>query len=153
VTLPKPGATAKVTAPGLPRKEIDQYLSALCQVPGFELADFDLAIQCRVPGERRYRSVLGLPLTLALAGSYIQQPIPSNQLHLGEIDLCRNVRDVPAALLNDLSNAIASGEVVVPLRVLCPPSAVAQLPRGNGITVVPCKRLDDAIFATWPQLR
>jgi DNA repair protein RadA/Sms len=91
VALPKPGAAAKVTAPGLPRKEIEQYVSGLCQVPGFELADFDLSIQCRVPGERRYRSVLGLPLSLALAASYIQQPIPERQLHIGEIDLCRNV--------------------------------------------------------------
>jgi DNA repair protein RadA/Sms len=153
VALPKPGAAAKVTAPGLPRKEIEQYVSGLCQVPGFELADFDLSIQCRVPGERRYRSVLGLPLSLALAASYIQQPIPERQLHIGEIDLCRNVREVPAALLNDLSNSITSGEIALPLRILCPPSAVGQLPSGNGVEVVPCRRLDDAIFATWPNLR
>lgn len=153
VALPKPGAGAKVTAPGLPRKEIEQYVSGLCQVPGFELADFDLSIQCRVPGERRYRSVLGLPLSLALAASYIQQPIPERQLHIGEIDLCRNVREVPAALLNDLSNSINSGEIDLPLRILCPPSAVAQLPSGNGVEIVSCRRLDDAIFATWPKLR
>lgn len=114
VALPKPGAAAKVTAPGLPRKEIEQYVAGLCQVPGFELADFDLSIQCRVPGERRYRSVLGLPLSLALAASYIQQPIPERHLHVGEIDLCRNVREVPAALLNDLSNSINSGEIALP---------------------------------------
>jgi DNA repair protein RadA/Sms len=153
VMLPKPGAAAKVTAPGLPRKEIEQYVSGLCQVPGFELADFDLSIQCRVPGERCYRSVLGLPLSLALAASYIQQPIPERQLHIGEIDLCRNVRDVPAALLNDLATSIATGEITLPLRILCPPSAAAQLPNGNGVEIVPCRRLDDAIFATWPHLR
>jgi DNA repair protein RadA/Sms len=153
VALPKPGAAAKVTAPGLPRKEIEQYVAGLCQVPGFELADFDLSIQCRVPGERRYRSVLGLPLSLALAASYIQQPIPERQLHIGEIDLCRNVREVPPALLNDLSNSINSGEIATPLRILCPHSAVSQLPSGNGVDLVPCRRLDDAIFATWPNLR
>lgn len=153
VTLPKPGAAAKVTAPGLPRKEIEQYVSGWCQVPGFELADFDLSIQCRVPGERRYRSVLGLPLSLALAASYIQQPIPEKQLHIGEIDLCRNVREVPAALLNDLANSINSGEIPTPLRILCPHSAVGQLPSGGGVEIVPCRRLDDAIFATWPSLR
>jgi DNA repair protein RadA/Sms len=153
VALPKPGVNAKVTAPGLPRKEIEQYVSGLCQVPGFELADFDLSIQCRVPGERRYRSILGLPLCLALAASYIQKPIPPTHLHLGEIDLCRNVREVPPALLNDLANAINSGEIATPLRILCPPSAVSQLPTGDGIEIVPCRRLDDAIFATWPQLR
>ena len=137
VTLPKPGAAAKVTAPGLPRKEIEQYVSGWCQVPGFELADFDLSIQCRVPGERRYRSVLGLPLSLALAASYIQQPIPEKQLHIGEIDLCRNVREVPAALLNDLANSINSGEIPTPLRILCPHSAVGQLPSGGGVEIVP----------------
>ena len=153
VALPKPGVAAKVTAPGLPRKEIEQYVSGLCQVPGFELADFDMSIQCRVPGERRYRSVLGLPLSLALAASYIQQPIPERQLHIGEIDLCRNVRAVPPGLLNDLADAIQVGEITTPLRILCPPSAVSQLPSGNGVEVVPCRRLDDAIFATWPNLR
>lgn len=153
VTLPKPGAGAKVTAPGLPRKEIEQYVSGLCQVPGFELADFDLSIQCRVPGELRYKSVLGLPLCLALAASYIQQPVPENQIHMGEIDLCRQVRDVPAALLNDLSNSITSGQVKLPIRILCLPSAVAQLPNGDGAEIVPCRKLDDAIFATWPNLR
>jgi DNA repair protein RadA/Sms len=153
VTLPKPGAAAKVTAPGLPRKEIEQYVSGLCQVPGFELADFDLSIQCRVPGERRYRSVLGLPLSLALAASYIQQPIPERQLHIGEIDLCRNVREVPPALLNDLSNSLSNGEITLPVRILCPHSAVSQLPSGQGVELVPCRKLDDAIFATWPNLR
>ncbi len=152
VTLPKPGSAARVTAPGLPRKEIEQYVAGLCQVPGFELADFDLSIQCRVPGERRYRSVLGLPLSLALAASYIQQPIPEKQLHIGEIDLCRNVREVPPALLNDLSNSIANGEITLPVRILCPPSAVSQLPNGNGVELVACRKLDDAIFATWPSL-
>ena len=153
VALPKPGSAAKVTAPGLPRKEIEQYVAGLCQVPGFELADFDLSIQCRVPGERRYRSVLGLPLSLALAASYIQQPIPERQLHIGEIDLCRNVREVPSALLNDLTNSITNGEINLPVRILCPLSAVAQLPSGNGVEVVPCRKLDDAIFSTWPNLR
>ncbi|MGB7158986.1 MAG: hypothetical protein WBD40_13015 [Tepidisphaeraceae bacterium] len=45
------------------------------------------------------------------------------------------------------------GEIGLPVRVLCPPSAVNQLPRGNGVELVPCRKLDDAIFATWPNLR
>jgi DNA repair protein RadA/Sms len=153
VALPKPGVVAKVTAPGLPRKEIEQYVSGLCQVPGFELADFDLSIQCRVPGERHYRSVLGLPLCMALASSFIQEPIPPEQLQLGEIDLCRNVRDLPPALLNDLTNSISYGDIRLPVRILCPPSAAGQLPNGNGVEIVPVRRLDDAIFSTWPHLR
>jgi DNA repair protein RadA/Sms len=139
VALPKPGANAKVMAAGLPRREIEQYISGLCQVPGFELADFDLSIQCRLPGERPYRSVLGLPLCLALAGSFLQKLVPAHHLYLGEIDLCRNVRDVPPALLNDLVESITKNEIPTPLRILCPPSAVSQLPGRNGIEVVPAR--------------
>lgn len=153
VALPKPGTPAKVTAPGLPRKEIEQYLSSICQVPGLELADFDLSIQCRLPGERRYRGVLGLPLCLALVSSYIQKPIPPYQLHLGEIDLCRNVRDVPEALVNDLIVAIGDGTIRTPLRILCPPAAATTLEAMTEVQVVPVRKLDDAIFATWPELR
>jgi DNA repair protein RadA/Sms len=153
VTLPRPGTPARVVAPGLPRKEIDQYLSGICQISGFELADFDLSIQCRLPGERRYRNVLGLPLCMALASSYVQRPVPPNQIHLGEIDLMRQVRDVPPMLLEELEMAIDAGDMPRGVRIFCPPSAAAQLPTGNDIEIVQCRRLDDAIFGTWPALR
>lgn len=153
VTLPRWGTAARILAPGLPRREIEQLVACISQIPGLELDDLNHSIQCRLPGERSYRGVLGLPLCLSLISSYLQKEIPARQIQVGEIDLCRNVRDLPAALVNDMANAIAQGEIALPLRLLVPPSAVAMLPSGNGIEVVACRRLEDAIFGTWPELR
>ncbi len=153
VTLPRPGSPARVVAPGLPRKEIDQYLSGICQIEGFELADFDLSIQCRLPGERRYRGVLGLPLCLALAASYIQKPIPERNIYLGEIDLCRNVRDVSPPILDDLLMSLEISESNQKLCVLGPPDAVSRLAGVPGIETVVCRKLEEAFFHTWPELR
>jgi DNA repair protein RadA/Sms len=153
VTLPRWGTAARIMAPGLPRREIEQLVSCIGQIPGLELDDLNHSIQCRLPGERSYRGVLGLPLCMALVSSYLQRPIPPRQYQLGEIDLCRQVRDLPPALVNDLAAAINRGDVAAPLRIICPPSAARALPRGPGVEVLPCATLDEAIFRTWPDLR
>ena len=147
------GSRGRVVAPGLPRKEIEQLIATIGQIEGIAFDDLDFQIQCRLPGDRIYRGVLGLPLCLALIASFVQKPIPAHQLQLGEIDLFRNVRDLPAALVNDLAAALASGELATPLRILVPPSAASQLPSGRGVEVVPVRKLDEAMFATWPELR
>ncbi len=152
VTLPRPGSPARVIAPGLPRKEIEQYLSGICQIEGFELADFDLSIQCRLPGERRYRGVLGLPLCIALAASYIQKPIPENHVYLGEIDLCRSIREVPPPIIDDFVMAMEMADSPMRLKVLAPPSAVSRLSAAPGVEVVPCRKLEEPFFHTWPDL-
>jgi DNA repair protein RadA/Sms len=152
VTLPRPGSPARVIAPGLPKKEIEQYLSGICQIEGFELADFDLSIQCRLPGERRYRGVLGLPLCISLAASYIQKPIPEKNVYLGEIDLCRNVRDLPNAIIDDFAMSLEMAETPVSIRVLCPASAAARLAGLPGVETVVTRKLEDAFLHTWPDL-
>ena len=147
------GARGKVTAPGLPRREIEQLVACLNGVPGIEMGELDFALHCRLPGSRPYHAVLGLPLSLALVSSYIQRPIPSHQLQIGEIDLCRAVRDLPDPLIEELAEAITSGAIPTPLRVLAPPSAITHLPRAPGIELLPCRRFDDALHHTWPDLR
>jgi DNA repair protein RadA/Sms len=147
------GAKGKVMAPGLPRRDIEQLVACLSGVPGIEIDELDFILHCRLPGSRPYHHVLGLPLCMALVSSYVQRPIPPYQLQLGEIDLLRSVRDLPPMLIEHLSQSLETGEVPVPVRVLCPPSAVESLPQGSGIEIVPCRRLDDAIFSTWPELR
>jgi predicted ATP-dependent serine protease len=87
VSLPAYGNRGRITAPGLPRKEIEQLTTCMSQIPEMELEDLDYAIQCRLPGERRYRGILGLPLCMALIASYIQKDIPAYHVYLGEIDL------------------------------------------------------------------
>jgi len=153
VTLPRWRAPPKVMAPNLPRKEIEQLIACIGQIPGLELDELDFSVQCRLPGERRYGGILGLPLCLSLVASFLQKPIPDNQIHVGEVDLTRTIRDLPLLLLDDLVLAVAEGVIPTPVRLLVPPSAAAHLSRGDGVEVLACRRLDDAIYITWPELR
>lgn len=154
VALPAYGNRGRITAPGLPRREIEQLTTCINQLPDMEIEDLDYMIQCRLPGERRYRGVLGLPLCMALIASYLQKSIPRHHMYLGEVDLLRTVREVPDALILDLWNDIKEGKMETPLRLFCPRES-AKLLRQEcpGATVVGCERLDDAVFGTWPELR
>lgn len=146
------GTRGKVTAPGLPKREIEQLVACLSAVDGIELNELDFTLHCRLPGSRPYHAVLGLPLCMALVSSYIQRPIPPHQIHVGEVDLLRSVRNLPEALAEDLAGAIADGSLGAPVRLLVPTSVAPRLPAGGRVEIVGCKRLDDAIFATWPDL-
>jgi DNA repair protein RadA/Sms len=154
VSLPTYGARGKITAPGLPRKEIEQLANCISQIPDMSIDDLDYTIHCRLPGERRYRGLLGLPLSVALIASYLQKDVPAHHIYLGEIDLLRQVREVPEQLVNDLWEAIEADEIRRPVRLFLPPSS-AELLRAtlDGVTVVGCQRLDDAVYHTWPELR
>ncbi len=61
VALPAYGTRGRITAPGLPKKEIEQLTTCISQIPDMEIEDLDYTIQCRLPGERRYRGLLGCP--------------------------------------------------------------------------------------------
>lgn len=154
VALPSYGTRGAITAPGLPRKEIEQLLNCISQVPDLDLGDLSYTIQCRLPGERRYRRLLGLPLSMALIASYVQREIPRYHMYLGELDLLRRVREVPDDLILDLWEAIEQGEIQTPIRIFLP-STSAHLIRQDlpNATVVACDRLEDAIYATWPDLK
>jgi len=152
VSLPSHNAKPQIQAPGLPRRKIEQLLSCIARVPGLEMDDLDLAIGCLMPGDSFFRSAFGLPLSLALIGSFLRRPVPPEVLAVGEIDLNRAVRPLSDAMMNELVTSIPIGELGVPLRVLCPPSAAALLPSGIGVEVVPCATLDAAIRACWPQV-
>lgn len=154
VSLPTYGARGKITAPGLPRREIEQLTNCISQIPDMDIGDLDYSIHCRLPGDRKYRSVLGLPLSMALIASYVQKEIPKHHIYLGEIDLLRQVREVPEQIVLDLWEALDTEEIAKPCRVYLPPGSAevvqSELPH---VTVVKCKRLDDAVFNTWPELR
>jgi len=154
VALPGYGTRGRITAPGLPKKEIEQLTTCISQLPEMEIQDLDYTIQCRLPGERRYRGLLGLPLCMALIASYIQKDIPAYHIYMGEIDLLRKVREVPEQIVLDLWEGIQDGTIPQPLRIFCPRRS-AELMREviEGVTVVACDKLDDAVFHTWPELR
>ncbi len=154
VALPAYGSRGKITAPGLPRREIEQLTTCISQIPDMDIGELDYTIQCRLPGERRYRSLLGLPLCMALIASYIQKDIPEYHIYIGEIDLLRRVREVPDDILLDLWEQVEDGTITTPVRIFCPSDAALLLQEGiDRGTVVPCDRLEDAVFHTWPELR
>lgn len=157
VSLPAYGNRGKITAPGLPRKEIEQLTTCINQLPEMQIEDLDYTIQCRLPGDKRYRSSLGLPLCMALIASYIQKDIPPYHIYLGEIDLLRKVREVPDELVINLWEDLkdpASAYISRPVRIFCPRSSAELLQEEvEDVTVVACDRLDDAVFHTWPDLR
>jgi DNA repair protein RadA/Sms len=154
VALPAYGTRGRITAPGLPKKEIEQLTTCISQLPDMEIEDLDYTIQCRLPGERRYRGLLGLPLCMALIASYIQKDIPSYHVYIGEIDLLRQVREVPDEIIVDLWEDIQAGTITKPIRIFCPKrSAEIMREETEGATVIACERLDDAVFRTWPELK
>lgn len=154
VALPSYGSRGQITAPGLPRKEIEQLLNCIGQIPDMDIGDLSYTIQCRLPGERTYRRLLDLPLCMALMASYLQRDIPNHHLYIGEIDLLRRVREVPDNIIQDLWDAIDSGEIPKPVRIFCP-SASAHLVREGtkDATIVACDYLEDALYSTWPDLQ
>ncbi len=154
VALPAYGNRGRITAPGLPRREIEQLTTCISQIPEMDIQDLDYTLQCRLPGEKRYRGILGLPLCMALIASYLQKSIPTYFVYVGEIDLLRRVREVPDQIILDLWEAIQDGAVKLPVRLFCPVASAALLRETlDGATVVACERLDDAVFQTWPELR
>jgi len=157
VSLPAYGSRGRITAPGLPRKEIEQLTTCIGQIPEMQIEDLDYTIQCRLPGEKRYRGLLGLPLCMALIASYIQKDIPRYHIYVGEIDLLRKVREVPDEVIIDLWEQLKdpmSNVISRPVRIFCPSESAHLLQEEvEGATIVACERLDDAVFMTWPELR
>lgn len=154
ISLPAMGTRGQITAPGLPRKEIEQLVNAISQLPNMDIGDMSYTIQCRLPGERRYRSILGLPLAMALIGSYLQRGIPQHHLYVGEVDLLRRVREVPDPITQGLWDAMEAGDIQMPVRIFYPKES-AELAR-EGVqraTVVACEKLEDAVYGTWDDLR
>ena len=145
VALPKWGTPPRVMAPNLPRREIELLVASLAQVEGIEFDDLSSTIQCSVPGDNRYSRLLGLPLLLSLVASLTRRPIPANQLQIGEVDLTRNIRDLPELLLTELAMALVNGDLPLPLRLIVPASAVDHLPRSKRVAVIGCRTLDEAV--------
>jgi DNA repair protein RadA/Sms len=155
VSLPAYGTRGKITAPGLPRKEIEQLTTCISQLPDMQIEDLDYAIQCRLPGERIYRSILGLPLCMALIASYIQKDIPRHHIYMGEIDLLRKVREVPEQIIIDLWQELNDDDSNLEKtlkNILSKESASILQEEVKGVTIVACERLDDAVYMTWPEI-
>lgn len=153
VSLPRYGTRGQITAPGLPNKEIQQILSCLSQLPDIDIEDLSFTIQCRLPGDLIYRSLLGLPLAMTLLSSYLQRSIPGHHIYVGELDLQRRIREVPDALIEELWESVQEGSLATPIRLFCPRGSAPVLREGlEEATVVGCDYLEEAVYKTWPDL-
>ena len=154
VTVPVDGTKGRMTAPGLPRREIEQLIGCIAGMQDMEFSELDYTVHCRLPGSGQYQPLLGLPLCMSLIGSYLRQAVPEGHLYLGEIDLFRAVRPVPLGLLQDLRAALDAGEIPLPVTLIIPSTAVAEFSKvSTQVKVVGCRTLEDAVFQTWPHLR
>ncbi len=153
VTVPSDGSRGRMTAPGLPRREIEQLVSCIGQIPDMDFGELNYTINCRLPGSGQYNPILGLPLCMALIGSYLQREVPEQNIYLGEIDLFQNVRTASPAILQALTTGINSGNIATPIQLFLSPNAAANFTASQSIQIVPCQTLAEAVFHTWPDLR
>jgi hypothetical protein len=91
---------------------------------------------------------------MALIASYVQRDIPPSHIYIGEIDLLRKVCQVPDQIILDLIHDVNARNIEMPVKIFCP-IASAEIIKNvmNGITVIACERLDDAVYNTWPELK
>ena len=153
VTVPNDGSRGRMTAPGLPRKEIDQLVSCISQMKDMDFGELNYSVNCRLPGSGQYNPILGLPLCIALIGSYLQKAVPGQNIYIGEIDLFRNVRAIAPAISQSLKAALDAGEIATPVTLFLHPMAAAEFTASESVRVVPCDTLEAAVFQTWPELR
>jgi DNA repair protein RadA/Sms len=154
VTVPVDGSKGRMTAPGLPRREIEQLITCIAGMHDMDFGELDFSVHCRLPGAGQYQPHLGLPLCMSLIGSYLRQAIPTNHLYIGEIDLFRAVRPVAPGLMQDLRATLDAGDIPLPVTLFVPATSVSAFSGTcEHVQIVACKSLEDAVFQTWPGLR
>jgi DNA repair protein RadA/Sms len=153
VTIPGDGSRGRTTAPGLPRREIEQLVSCISQMKDMDFGELNYSINCRLPGSGQYNPILGLPLCIALIGSYLQKAVPPQNIYIGEIDLFRNVRAIAPAISQALKAALDAGDIHTPVTLFLHPMTAAEFTPSGSVRVVPCTTLEEAVFLTWPELR
>ena len=153
VTVPSDGSRGRMTAPGLPRKEIEQLVSCIGQMKDMDFGELNYSVNCRLPGNGQYNPILGLPLCMALIASYLQKAVPGRNIYIGEIDLFRNVRAIAPAITQSLKAALDNGDIDTPVTLFLHPLSAAEFTSSESVRIVPCDTLEAAVFQTWPELR
>ena len=97
-------------------------------IRGIDVNDTDFSIATRMPGARVYTPLMGLALAMTLVGSALQEPVPAHLLFIGEVDLRRQIRDVPDVLAAEVGAAVAAGAIERPVKVVCSPGTASLTP-------------------------
>ncbi|MBI3073291.1 MAG: AAA family ATPase [Deltaproteobacteria bacterium] len=106
VSIPKFGQSARLNAPFLPSKKIQQILSVLSQIDGVDLSDLSYDVNCLMPQRHQYRGELDLALAVSMLASYARLPVPADALFVGELDLAAQIREPSDACKQMLVEAL-----------------------------------------------
>jgi DNA repair protein RadA/Sms len=150
LSLPMPGERPQISAPGLPRRRIEQLVRSISATRGLDLDEINLNISSLLPGDTRYRAWLDLPLAMSLVASLLRRPVPALHIYVGEIDLNRALRPLPRALTDAIAEAVVRQAVSPSTRLFLPTATAAQLD-GLGCQLVPCATFDQVLALTWPE--
>jgi hypothetical protein len=127
-----------------------------------DLADLSYEINCYVPRQQRYVEALDLPLAVALLSSYLQQPVDSRALFVGELDLGRKIRPPERTYLASLAQFLLgpqkgkikcvhiSQDSVVGLSKMQPDKNGPRV--GDVVEVKGAENLDGLLRELWPCL-
>lgn len=162
VNLPKYGFRPELNAPFLPRTKVKQLLAVISTVKDVDLADLSYEINCYIPRQQQYRQELDLPLAVALLSSYLQQPVNSDTLFVGELDLTRRVRPPEARYLAALASLLTGPQYGKIKQVYISNDAVADFSEmkpneskskiGDFVDIKGVDDLDGLLRELWPKI-
>jgi|DewCreStandDraft_2_1066082.scaffolds.fasta_scaffold00504_51 DNA repair protein RadA/Sms len=106
VSLPRYGSSPELNAPNLPRARVKQLMNTISQLKDVDVTNLSYNINCYLPGRERYAEELDLPIAIALLSSYLQHPVPSGSLFVGELDLTSRIRPPEPQYLAELAQVL-----------------------------------------------
>jgi len=142
---------SSVVTSGVPSSRVRQILGAvleLAMLKGIEPRMLQVDVHRGDTG--RYRHDYGLALAMAMVSSLVKKPIAPEILLLGDVDLCGNVRDVPARVIDRLNDAINAFEIETPLTVILATDSATWVNGSSTVQVLSVPTLTAAVAAVWP---
>jgi len=162
VTIPRYGSRPGLSAPFLPSKKIQQLIKVLSTLRDIDVVDLSYDISCYIPGRHGYKSVLDLPIVVALLSSYLHQSVDKQTLFIGEVDLTKQIRPPEKTYLAGLAEFLCESQtkkikkVYLSERIeedfkIMRPSEIRPIV-GEIIEVCGVKDLDSLVSYLWPTL-
>jgi DNA repair protein RadA/Sms len=144
---------------GIAAAEVRMAAEILRRLPGFDaiVPDLDLTVTCRWPDQRgapagaAARSLLQLPLCLAIAGACLGRAVDPSMAAVGELDLSGHVRGFTPAVLRSMGTALHTDELSE-LFLLVPAASKKQLPSNCSCPIWGVGTLAEAMARLWPAL-
>ena len=156
VKLPRFGERAQIKAPYLPTKVVSQIVDIVGGLHDIDLSEMQFDINCAIPGGRTFSRILDFPLAMSMLSSYLQRPIPSGSLFVGELDLFRNIRTLESDDVSALSTLLGDGRVNHIKHLYLEPETALELKAiSNGlgkIEIHEVRNLEDVVSKLWPEV-